>query len=155
MRELVKGAPAEEIITHMLPAGTSGNASGTVAGVVVAVRVTLSLTSTATANLRWVNPEAGTVLANVMYHVSGVAGTGTIHIGRSSDGTGSASQWANGGTLAAGLHDDEPLGGVVSQWLALGPGGTGTNNSIVGQMNDGAASTMGGCFAVVRYYRVG
>ena len=155
MRELVKGAPAEEIITHMLPAGTSGNASGTVAGVVVNVRVSFSLTSTATANLRWVNPEAGTVMANVMYHVTGPAGTGTIDIGRSSNGTGSASNWVTTATLGTGAHDDEPLGGIVSQWLALGPGGTGTNNSIVGQISDGVVSTMGGCFAIIRYYRIG
>ena len=155
MRELVKGSPAEEIITHMLPAGTSGNATGTVAGVVVAVRVSFSLTSTATANLKWVNPENGTVMACVSYVVVGSAGTGTIDIGRSTNGTGSASNWVTTATLGAGVHDDEPMGGVVTQWLALGPGATGTNNSIVGQISDGTVSTMNGCFAMIRYYRLG
>ena len=155
MRELVKGSPAEEIITHMLPAGTSGNASGTVAGVIVAVRVNFSLTSTATANLKWVNPESGTVMANVSYVITAPAGTGTIDIGRSTAGTGSASDWVTAGTLGTGAHDDEPMGGVVSKWLAIGPGHSGTNNSIVGQISDTVSSTMGGCFAMIRYYRLG
>ena len=155
MRELIKGSPAEEIVAHMLPAGTSGNATGTVAGAIMVVRVSLSVTSTATANLKWVNPEASTVMANLSYFVVGTAGTGTISIGRSSDGTGTGTQWASTGTLAAGPHDDEPMNGVVSQWLPIGPGATGTNNSIVGQLSDGTVSTMGGIYAIVRYYNLG
>lgn len=155
MRELVSASPAEEVVKHLLPAGTAGNATGTIVGVPVAVRVAFSLTSTATANLSWINPEAGTVLAYVNYMVSGTDGTGSINIGRSSDGTGSASNWATNSTLTAGLHEDVPADGVVAQWLAIGPGGTGTNNSIVGQLSDSVASTMDACFALIRYIRVG
>lgn len=147
--------PAEQIVTQMLPEGTAGAATGTILGPVMAIRVRFSTTSTANANVSWINPEPGTVMANVMYHVTGSAGTGTINIGRSSDGTGSANNWVAGGTLTAGIHDDEPALGVVSQWLAIGPGGTGTNNSIVGELGDTTTSTMGGCFAVIRYYRLG
>ena len=147
--------PAEQIVTQMLPEGTAGAATGSIVGPVMAIRIPFSLTSTATANVSWINPEAGTVLANVAYMVVGTAGTGSVNIGRSSNGTGSASNWVTSGTLTAGLHDDDPIGGIISQWLAIGPGGTGTNNSVVGQLSDSAASTMDGCFVVIRYYRVG
>lgn len=147
--------PAEQIVTQMLPEGTAGAATGTILGVPVNIRVRFSLTSTATANLSWVNPEPGTVLASVGYMVVGSAGTGTCDIGRGNDGTGSAANWVTGGTLSAGLHIDEPQLGVVPQWLAVGPGNTGTNNSIVGRITDSVASTMGGCFALITYYRTG
>ncbi len=152
---LTRAMPTNEIVLGLLPLGTGGAATGTTVGVPVVVRVAFNLASTATANVSWVNPEYGTVLAKVSYAVAGAAGTGTVHIGRSSDGTGSASQWVSGGTLSAGVHDDEPGNGVIPQWLALGPGNLGTNNSVVGQLNDGVASTMGGCFALITYQLVG
>ena len=156
MRELLRTSPAEEVVKHILPLGTAGNAAGTVVGIPVAVRVAFSLTSTATANMVWINPEASTVLAYVNYIVTGTTdGTGVIYIGRSTNGTGSASNWANGSTLTAGLHEDAPGDGVIAQWLAVGPGATGTNNSIVGQLSDGVASTMDGCVAIIRYLRIG
>ena len=155
MNRLSRGDPAEQIVTQMLPEGTAGAASGTILGIPVNIRVAFSLTSTATANVSWINPEPGTVMASVAYHVQGAAGTGTINVGRGSDGTGSAANWVAGGTLSAGLHADEPGLGVIPQWLAIGPGGTGTNNSIVGQIGDTTASTMGGCFAIITYYRTG
>ena len=155
MNRLSRGDPAEQIVTQMLPEGTAGAASGTILGIPVNIRVAFSLTSTATANVSWINPEPGTVMANVGYMVVGATGTGTIHIGRSSNGTGSASNWAEGGTLTGGAHNDEPGFGVISRWLAIGPGGTGTNNSIVGQIGDTTASTMGGCFALITFYRTG
>lgn len=155
MDRLTRGDPAEQIVTQMLPEGTAGAASGTIAGVHVTVRVAFSLTSTANANLSWINPEPGTVLASVAYMVIGATGTGTVNIGRNSDGTGAGTNWVLGGTLTAGLHADEPGLGVISRWLAIGPGGTGTNNSIVGQIGDTTASTMGGCFALITFYRTG
>ena len=155
MNRLSRGDPAEQIVTQMLPEGTAGAASGTILGIPVNIRVAFSLTSTATANVSWINPEPGTVMASVAYLVNGATGTGTINVGRSSDGTGSAANWVSGGTLTGGLHSDEPGLGVVSQWLAIGPGGTGTNNSIVGQIGDTTASTMGGCFAIITYFRAG
>lgn len=156
MRELNRTNPAEETVKHILPAGTAGAATGSITGIPVTIRVPFSLTSTATANMVWINPEVSTVLASVSYIVTGTTdGTGVIYIGRSANGTGSASNWANGSTLTAGLHDDAPADNLIAQWLTIGPGGSGTNNSIVGQLSDGVASTMGGCVAIIRYLRIG
>ena len=145
--------PAEQIVTQMLPEGTAGAATGSILGPVMAIRVPFSLTSTATANARWVNPEPGTLMVHVSYHVSLPEGTGQINIGRSNFGTGSGTHWVNGGTLTWGAHTDEPINGVMNNWIAVGNDGTG--DSVVGQLSDGAASTMGGCFMVIRYYRIG
>ena len=147
--------PAEQIVTQMLPEGTAGAATGSILGPVMAIRVPFSLTSTATANVSWINPEASTVMVNIVYFVNGDAGTGTVDIGRSDDGTGSGTNWVNAGTLTAGIHEDDPIGGIISQWLPVGPGGTGTNNSVVGRLSDGVASTMGACYVVIRYFRSG
>ena len=147
-------APEGEQLKQLFPAGTAGAASGTIIGVPVVVSVALDATSTATGNFKWINPENGTVAAGFHYILTGAAGTGNLNVGRSSDGTGSNNQWVATGTLTAGIHADEPLNGVVPQLLLLGPGGTGTNNSIVGQLNV-SQSTMGPCIGFVTYYRIG
>ena len=110
-------------------------------------RIAANVTSTANANVAWINPEGGTVCARVRYYVTGSAGTGTINIGRSSDGTGSASGIATAGTLAAGIQ--EPAG--ITDGILLGPGGTGTNNSIVAEMSDTPTSTMGALTVEITY----
>lgn len=117
---------------------------------VVVKRIAANVTSTANANVAFVNPEGGTVAATVRYYVLGSAGTGTINIGRSSDGTGSASDIATAGTLAAGIW--EPVGS--QDGILLGPGGTGTNNSIVAEMNDTETSTMGTLIVEITYARI-
>ncbi len=155
MQNILLSAPEGEQLKQLLPAGTAGAASGTILGMPVVVRVAFSLTSTATANFKWINPEAGTVAAAFHYIVQGTAGTGTINVGRTSDGTGSGTNLVDSGTLASGIHRDEPLNGVTGTLMLLGPGGSGTNNSIVGQVTDTVTSTMGGLVGFVTYHRIG
>lgn len=161
MATLKRADPAGLIVKNLLPAGTAGTASAVVVPYHV-VRVAVSRTSTATANLNWINPEDGTIVARVSYTVQGAAGTGTIDIGRSSDGTGSGVQWFTAGTLTAGHHIKRTFQGTVAasfgagivadEYLVLGPGGTGTNNSIVGRLADTTTSTMGTLNAVIEYF---
>ena len=119
-------------------------------------RIAANLTSTANANVAWVNPEGGTIAATVSYYVTGLAGTGLIWIGVSNDGTGSASGIFGSGTLTAGVHirpdaASAAAGAVATQTVLLGPGGTGTNNSIVAQLDDIATSTMGTLIVEIEY----
>lgn len=126
------------------------------AAVPVVKRIAASLTSTANANIAWINPEGGTVAATVSYYVTGVAGTGSIWIGLSDDGTGSASGIFASGTLTAGVHirpdaASAAAGAIATQTVLVGPGGTGTNNSIVAQLDDTTTSTMGTLIVEIEY----
>ena len=119
-------------------------------------RIAANLTSTANANVAWVNPEGGTVVATVRYFVTGLAGTGSLWIGVSNDGTGSASGIFASGTLTAGVHirpdpASATAGVIATQTVLLGPGGTGTSNSIVAQLDDTATSTMGTLIVEIEY----
>lgn len=128
-------------------------------GEVVVKRLKLDNVSTANANLSFVNPENGTIAAIVRYFVTGSAGTGLVWIGRSDDGTGSASGIIASGTLTAGIHirpdpASATAGAVATDAVLLGPGGTGTNNSIVGQLDDTTTSTMGTLIVEISYSRI-
>ena len=149
--------PTGEIVRQSLTqAGTGGTASVTRHGPPITVSWSVSLTSTATAIISWVNPENSTVLAQFGYRVR-TAGTGTVNVGISSDGTGSGNGLIAGGTLTAGYHIGTAGTGSVTiwPWKLVGPGGTGTNNSIVGLLDDTPTSTMAGFKAYVSYYVVG
>lgn len=97
------------------------------------------------------------------YVVFTTAGTGTFDLGRGTDGTGLGSGWIDGGTLTVGVHSygtvlgtaaaSATIGGVDGEWLLIGPGGTGTNNSVVMLHSDTITSTAAG-FMVVTYMRV-
>lgn len=119
-------------------------------------RIAAAVTSTANANVAWINPAGATVAATVSYYITGSAGTGSIWIGLSDDGTGSASGIFASGTLTAGVHirpdpASATAGAIATQTVLVGPGGTGTNNSIVAQMDDTATSTMGTLIVEIRY----
>lgn len=152
--------PVALVVKNSLPAGTGGQ-SGVVGRPWVTVTKSLSSTNTATAQLAWINPEAATVAAKVMYIVNGSAGTGVagFSVGRSTDGTGSGVDFFGSGTLTAGIHirpdaASASNSAIATDMLLIGPGGTGTNNSIVGLLSDGAASTMGTVTAVISYMPV-
>lgn len=153
--------PVALVVKNMLPAGTGG-ASGVIGRAWTTVQINLSATNTATAQLSWINPEAGTVMARVFYVIDGSAGTGAagFAVGRSSDGTGSGVDFFGSGTLTAGIHIRPPAasataGAIATDTILIGPGGTGTNNSIVGLINDGAASTMGTPRVFIEYMLTG
>ena len=150
--------PSGEIVKHaLLAAGTGGTATVIRHGAGVMVSWGVSLTSTATAVISWINPESDTIRAQFNYRVR-VAGTGTVNIGIGNDGTGSGNNIYAAGTLTAGWHSGlagtGSFQGAISQFL-LGPGGTGTNNSIVGLLDDTPTSTMGGFRCYVTYRVVG
>lgn len=115
------------------------------------VRQIISTSSTANAAISFINPEVTPILAQVNYDVVN-AGTGTIDIGISDDGTGSNDNIINGGTLTLGVHTANTAGGTKGNisWFRLETSGT-TGDSIVGKHSDIPVSTMVGTF-VVRYY---
>ena len=128
---------------------------------ILTVRVPFVLTSTANGTTNWINPENGTVIANAFVAIT-TAGTGTFDLGRGSDGTGNATDLIDGGTLTVGVHwpgtvlgtadASSTIGGVNRLWFLVGPGGTGTNNSINMTHNDTTTSTMAGAM-IVQYFR--
>ena len=160
-----RGNPTGLAVKNMGPQGTGIGTitpTGTVFAGLVTQRIALALTSTANAAANWLNPEDGTVMAQV-HVVFTTAGTGTFDLGRGSDGTGNANDIIDGGTLTVGVHSygtvlgtvaaSATIGGVNGQWLIYGPGGTGTNNSVNMTHSDTTTSTMAG-FMVVQYMRV-
>ena len=154
---IVVGMPTGEIVKNALTqAGTGGTATVIRHGPLITVSWGVSLTSTATAVISWINPESDTILAKLDYRVR-TAGTGTVNIGVSSDGTGSANGVYAGGTLTAGYHHGLAGTGTTTTlpWRLLGPSGTGTNNSFVGLLDDTPTSTMAGFRCYVSYYVVG
>ena len=123
--------------------------------ITVSVPVPQSITD-ATANasfLSWVNPEAGTILVTDVIAYFSTTGTGTFDMGITSDGTGSANDVIDGGTLGilnyavravrgrTGTQGAGTLG--MLDVLRLGPGGTGTNNSIVAKTDEYTCTAKG------------
>lgn len=159
MTDALSRADPTPVIAHNLLQGSGG--TGTYYAV-LSVRIPFNATSTANAAVNWINPESGTVAAKATV-VFTTAGTGTFDMGRSSDGTGSNDNLVDGGTLAAGVHYVQEIlgtvaasatvGGVDKLWMLIGPGGTGTNNSIVLKHSDTTASTAVGAMCVT-YFRV-
>lgn len=159
---IVRGDPTPEAVRKMMQ-GSGG--TGTYFNM-VHVFQPIAATSTANAATNWINPETGTIAAKT-YVIFRVAGTGTIEAGRQSDGTGSASDLILAGTMTLGIHHfrgDQVMTGtqgatgsgatngpVDSSWMLLGPGGTGTNNSIVMKHSDTITSTAKGGL-VIEYF---
>ena len=160
-----RGDPTGLAVKKMGPLGSGFGtitATGTLFADFIHVRIPLAVTSTANAATNWINPEDGTVLAKAMLILT-VAGTGTFDMGRGTDGTGLGSGFIDGGTLTVGVHAygtvlgtaaaSATIGGVDGEYQLVGPGGTGTNNSIVLLHSDTITSTAAG-FMVVTYMRV-
>ena len=156
---LTRDMPTGEIVKQALSAaGTAGTVTAVRHGPPIMVSFQPSQTSTATAGISWINPESNTILARAYYRISGSAGTGTMNVGVSSDGTGSGNNIFAGGTLTAGIHFGLAGTGSAANGTGeflLGPGGTGTNNSIVGLYGDTPTSTAGTLRFYVQYTVVG
>ena len=148
--------PTTEVVGGGLP---GSGYTGTLLSHPISVLIPFNATSTATANMAWINPEAGTVLAHA-YFVWRTGGTGTVNAGVSSDGTGSNNNIIAGGTMVAGVNQRVTTGsallgtaGEAGGYFLIGPGGTGTNNSIVALVGDTTTSTATGGM-VVTFTRV-
>jgi hypothetical protein len=154
--------PSQTIVRAMSPKGTAGASTGLVSNVVT-IRVPLSTTGgTASADLlSWINPESGTIAVTVTGYHWTTTGTGTIDMGVSSDGTGASDNIINGGTMnnvgALTVGHRSSVAGTagtvgVAQHYLLGPGGTGTNNSIVAKTAETATTAVG--HAIIQYFVV-
>lgn len=157
---ITRDMPTGEIVRNALTqAGTGGTATVVRHGPPTAVSFAPSMTNTATAGISWINPEASTILVTRFgYRVNGSAGTGTLNMAVSSDGTGSGNALIAAGTLTAGWHyglaGTGSVAGLAATEFLLGPGGTGTNNSIVGIFGDTPTSTAGTLRIYLTYFVV-
>ena len=152
---LRRGDPTGELVKAMTPRGTYGDATARAYG---PVTVVLPIPASAT-GASWVNPEAGTIIVLQSAYFFTTAGTGTLDIGVTDDGTASANNIIDGGTMTATLWArpdaaSSTAGGVGLQQRLVGPGGTGTNNSITVRHNEAATGTAVGAL-VFTYVRVG
>ena len=155
-----RAMPTVELVRNML---AGSGATGTLLPGPIGVRIAYNTTSTANAATNWINPEAGTVMAKAFLCIT-VAGTGTFDLGRGSDGTGNANDLIDGGTLTVGVHHagtvlgtvaaSATIGNVNTDFFLLGPGGSGTNNSINLTHSDTPTSTAAG-FLYVEYRPLG
>jgi len=159
MEILTAANPTPENVHAMIPRGTAGSGAS-VASNMVTVRTPLSSTGgTATAGfVSWINPELYTIgVTDVVVHFH-TTGTGTFDMGISDDGTGDANDLFNGGTMdtvvnkgirsLAGGTGTAGVGATgttlgAADVLFLGPGGTGTSNSIVAITSETATTARG------------
>ncbi len=152
--EIVKRTDPQGVTVFGLMPGSG--ATGTYFGQ-LSVHVPMNATSTANGATNWINPEDGTVAVRVQAYFT-TAGTGTYDIGVSSDGTGAANGVFDGGTMSVGIHTrvgTNATAGVADEaYVLVGPGGTGTNNSIVMSHTDTPTSTAVGGLVIV-YHRIG
>ena len=159
-------APTPEIVRYLLP-GQAGrvDATGTLLGGMYVVRVPWTSGNTNTGNPNWINPESGTVIAKAFFCIIGSAGTGTFDMGISSNGTGTSAVMISAGTMdVIGVTERINTGSAAATsgtagfsnqgWRLIGPGGTGTNNSIVCRVVDTTTSTMDNTSMVVMYFKV-
>lgn len=159
---LRRADPTVETVKNLLPAGTAGNSIAEVMPVHV-VRIPLSETG-GTANagyVSWINPERFTIgVLSVAVHYY-TTGTGTFVMGIGDDGTGSSSNLFLTGTMntgvakaivyRAGRGGTEGAGSAgttvgAAELIFLGPGGTGTNNSIIAKTSETATTAKGDLF---------
>lgn len=157
MGTLAKANPSGENVKNMLAAGTIG-ASNALQVPFITVEMPFSTTGgTANADLlSWINPESGTIILTYFSYYFTTTGTGTIDAGVSSDGTGSNNNIIQAGTMSRlttvtvsrrGRTGTEGAGsGGMAEGFVLGPGGTGTNNSIVAKTAETATTAVGRVF---------
>ena len=152
---LRRGDPTGELVKAMTPRGTYGDAT---ARAYAPVTVVLPIPASAT-GASWINPESGTILVFQSCYYFTTAGTGTLDIGITDDGTAAAANIIDGGTMVATIYArpdaaSASLGAIGLQQRLVGPGGTGTNNSITVRHNEAATGTAVGAL-VFTYVRVG
>jgi len=151
MKAIARTDPTPVIVHNSIQ---GSGATGTYYNLVTAV---VQMAASAGSLFAWINPETGTVLAKVMYYFT-TAGTGTVDVGKTDDGTATVADVIDGGTMAVGIvyrpGTNATLGQVDEGWILVGPGGTGTNNSVTLTSNEAATSTgVGGL--VVQYAPIG
>lgn len=150
--------PTPEIVRKLVPASGTANYRGYG---VARIAITASASSTSTG---WVNPESGTIAAKVFIAFT-VAGTGTVDVGVVNDGTAPGNSIIDGGTMSAGIRSGISRGaagtgtsqgtlGDTDGWVLVGPGGTGTNNSVAVNHNEAATSTAEGA-VLISYFLIG
>ena len=157
-----RGNPTGFQVKNMGPMGTgigTITATGTLFAGLISVRVPLAVSST---GAYWSNPEDGTVMAKGQV-VWTTAGTGTMDVGVSTDGTSGAANIIDGGTMLVGVYSygtvmgtaaaSATLGQTVGEYRLVGPAGTGTNNTITVIHNESTTGTAVG-FLFVQYMRV-
>uniref|UniRef100_A0A6M3JP29 Uncharacterized protein n=1 Tax=viral metagenome TaxID=1070528 RepID=A0A6M3JP29_9ZZZZ len=156
MSTLKRTNPSGVNVRAITAPGTAGNAAAVQVGFKT-VRVPFAIkaaTSTSNAGYSWINPEDTQIACDVNL-VWTTAGTGTIDIGTSSDGTGSNDDILDGATMALGVIQaqgaDATLGARDNLFLLAGKGTAG--DSIVGVHTDGVAGTAVGCM-VIKYFLV-
>ena len=157
MRALNRTDPTP-VTVHNLTQGSG--ATGTYFNV---LSVHIPHPASAGTRLAWINPETGTVLATVFYYFN-TAGSGTVDVGVASDGTAAGSSFIDGGTMTVQVHypgtvmgtaaASATAGGEDLMYQLVGPGGTGTNNSITMTINEAATSTAVGGL-IVQYFPIG
>ena len=152
MEEIKRTDPTPVAVSKMIPAGTAGQATAKiVANVTVFVPFSTAGGTGNAGMVSWINPEPGTIIVGPVKTYFSVAGTGTFDIGVSDDGTGSNDEIFDGATMAGITHVSvshhvaAATLGATNGWI-LGPGGTGTNNSIVGVVDETASTARGGLF---------
>lgn len=156
------GNPTPLNVRQMLAAGTGG-ATGARRHPLVTVSLPVpqvnSGASSGTANaqfLSWINPEPGTILVTDAIVYFTTTGTGTFVMGVSDDGTGSASNMVVLGSMNQGINFARRVAygtaafqttaagtGGFNTVFVLGPGGTGTNNSIVAKVDEVTSTAVG------------
>ena len=156
MSTLKRTNPSGVNVRAITAPGTAGNAAAVQVGFKV-VRVPFAIkaaTSTSDAGYSWVNPEDTQIACDVNL-VWTTAGTGTVDVGTSDDGTGSNDDILDGATMATGVVQaqgaDATLGAIDNLFLLAGNGTSG--DSIVGKHSDHTASTAVGCM-VIKYFLV-
>lgn len=152
---LRRGDPTGELVKNMVPRGTYGDSTARAYGVVAVV---LPVPASAT-GASWINPETGTIITHNVFNVWTTAGTGTFDMGVTDDGTASSATIIDGGTMTVGVRPrpdaaSSTLGATGLMQVLIGPGGTGTNNSITLRHNEAATGTAVG-YMVITYSRIG
>ncbi len=159
MGTLRQSNPTPVNVTNMISPGTGGAATAQITNVkAVTIPVPMNTATAGTGNaawLSWVNPEPTTVIVTEVVTYYSATGTGgTYDLGVSDDGTGSSDDIINGGThnqlSVYGYRayrgrtgtQGAAVTGVLDTWV-LGPGSTGTNNSIVGKQTEVTSTAAG------------
>lgn len=164
---ITRGDPTPEIVRKMMPNPGTGFGTVTATGTLMAglkvQRIPINATSTANAGAAaWINPEAGTVLAWPIVVITTAGSAQTFDMGRTADGTASVNGIIDGGTYSVGVHLEGTVAGTVAAsatvglvdrvWWLIGPGGTGTNNSITITQDNPTGTQVG--YLIVAYFRV-
>ena len=146
---LKRDHPTPVNVINMLPRGTAGASTARVVPeMTVAVPWGTSGTTANAGLISWINPEAGTCILTRAIAYFSTTGTGTVDAGVSDDGTGAAADIFDGATMdnvTQALVSDvasEATLGALNAWV-VGPGGTGTDNSVVAKTDSTATNLAG------------